>query len=594
MPKFKNIFITALINILFINACYCQYSENLISIHKKINSGQHKNVSVLLEEINVDQYKLTDKAYIYYLKALNEEYKNREDSAYKYYLKAKELYLLSDSTSMAMDINLDIAYLISSQKKNFSDYSTYTAEYIKYAQKSNDSSKLAKAYLTLGTIEMDTEKLSESRQNLLKALAFYKRKNITESISIIYKNLATIYSEKLNEPDSALYYLKKDSQIIKNSGDQRGLCYNLVNQAAAYYYKGNYKTAISLLKSADSLVTDDYNLRTKQIIYEVMSVNYEAVKDYKNAYNYLTVSNQLNDSINATEQNIAINDIQTKYQAKEKELENEVLKGDIKTNRIILYSSLLVLAISFIIGFLIIKNSRKREKISRQEKLIEQQKLDKALKDYELHSIDMMLEGQEKERQRIANDLHDNLGSMLAALKLNFENLRLRRNEVRDEEDKLYDRTDNLIEEAYQKVRSLAHAKNAGVFANEGLIPALKKLAEKISIPGRLAITVTSFGFNKRLENKLEITIFRIIQELATNIIKHSKASEASVQLTHHDDNINIIIEDNGIGIKKSEQNKADGMGLQTIIKKTEQLGGTFNIDSTPGKGTTIIIDIPI
>ena len=259
-----------------------------------------------------------------------------------------------------------------------------------------------------------------------------------------------------------------------------------------------------------------------------------------------------------------------------------------------MYSVIVLLLAILVIAFLMIKNSRRREKISRQEKQIEQQKLEKALKDYELNSIDMMLEGQEKERQRIANDLHDNLGSMLATLKLNFENLKLRKDELRDEENKLYERTDLLIEEAYQKVRRIAHAKNAGVFATEGLIPAVTKLAEKISIPGKLEIQVIAFGFNERLENTLEITIFRTIQELATNIIKHSQATEATIHLNDHENNINIMIEDNGVGFDTKKISAADGMGLANIKKKIAHLGGTFDVDTTPGKGTTIIIDIPV
>jgi len=219
--------------------------------------------------------------------------------------------------------------------------------------------------------------------------------------------------------------------------------------------------------------------------------------------------------------------------------------------------------------------------------------MEKALKEYELNSIDLMLEGQEKERERIANDLHDNLGSMLATLKLNFENLKLRKNELRDDENRLYERTDELIEEAYQKVRRLAHAKNAGVIANDGLLPAIEKLADRLSIPQKLKIDVVHFGFEGRLENTLEISIFRMVQELATNIIKHAGATEATIHLTHHDDIINLIIEDNGRGFKEDETVTDAGMGLQSIKKKVTQLGGTMEIDSTPFKGTTIIIDIP-
>src|SRR5690606_8400595 len=121
-----------------------------------------------------------------------------------------------------------------------------------------------------------------------------------------------------------------------------------------------------------------------------------------------------------------------------------------------------------------------------------------------------------------------------------------------------------------------------------------KKMAEKISIPGKLQIQVVPFGFTERLENTLEIAIFRMVQELATNIIKHSQATEASVHLTNHDDNINIIIEDNGVGFDSTKMNTAEGMGLSTMKKKVEQPNGSFSIDSTPGKGTTIIIDLAV
>lgn len=251
-----------------------------------------------------------------------------------------------------------------------------------------------------------------------------------------------------------------------------------------------------------------------------------------------------------------------------------------------------ILIVIFSVLFFVIKHFRK--KIARQYKLIEQQKLDKILNSYALHGIDMLMEVQQIERQHAANNMHDALGSMLAALKLNFENLRLRQKDANAEENRLYDRTETLIEEAYKKVKGISNIRDFGAVASKCLIPALKMLAEKLSLPGRTTLCVTAFGFNKKLENKIEIVIFRIIYELAVNSIKHSGATEASVQLTHHDDNINIIVEDNGIGFNKVKQFKTGGTGLQTIIKKTEELGGTFTIDSTPNIGTTIIIDIPV
>ncbi|WP_272973980.1 sensor histidine kinase, partial [Croceibacter atlanticus] len=108
-----------------------------------------------------------------------------------------------------------------------------------------------------------------------------------------------------------------------------------------------------------------------------------------------------------------------------------------------------------------------------------------------------------------------------------------------------------------------------------------------------LQVEVNHYGLEDRLDNNLEISIFRIIQELVTNIIKHANASEASITLTQHDDDLNIIVEDNGKGFNLSAIDK-QGLGLSSIEKRVNFLHGDINIDSTVGKGTTIIIDIPL
>lgn len=116
-----------------------------------------------------------------------------------------------------------------------------------------------------------------------------------------------------------------------------------------------------------------------------------------------------------------------------------------------------------------------------------------------------------------------------------------------------------------------------------------------MTVINRLTINVIPFGLTQRLANSTEITLFRIIQELCTNIIKHSEADEVNVYLTqHNNDLINIIIEDNGKGFDYKKVQKTDGIGLKSIEKKVEQMRGTFTVDSIILKGTTIIIDLPL
>ena len=575
-------------------AGYAQYNKILSNAEDDLQNGLIYTAIKNLNEADTIRFSAADNAYRNYLLGNAYSYINEEDNSFTYYLKARKQYLAIDSIDKAMEINIDIAYLLSAQEHNKANYFKYLQEYYEYVRKSRDSLKLARGYANMAVAMMDVKQHNMSRWYFKKALKIAEAKGEHKLLSGIYNNMSVLYNEKLGKPDSALFFLEKDRELIKESGTVEDVCHNYINMAASYHYKKDYKKAIEYLHLAEALPIKNYSLRMRQYIYEFLAENYKDAGDNENAYKYLALNRQYEDSISVSDQNIAITDIEAKYETREKQLENEVLKSDLKSRSLVLYIAIGLIMVAVLVGFLLYRNIKRKEQLAQREKVISQQKMEKALKDYELNSIDLMLEGQERERQRIANDLHDNLGSMLATLKLNFENLRIRQNELRDEETRLYTKTDELIEEAYQKVRRLAHAKNAGVFASEGLIPALQKLADKVSVPHKLEFRIISYGFNERLNNTLEITIFRFVQELATNIIKHAGATESTIQLTHHDHAVNIIVEDNGKGFEKDSAGENEGMGLYSIRKKTEQLNGTLQIDSKPGKGTTVIIDLPI
>jgi hypothetical protein len=140
----------------------------------------------------------------------------------------------------------------------------------------------------------------------------------------------------------------------------------------------------------------------------------------------------------------------------------------------------------------------------------------------------------------------------------------------------------------------MAHLKNSGVIAKKGLLPAIEKLANNASATNKLQVEVQDFGLNNRLENSIEITVFRIIQELVTNVIKHAKASEASISITRHKTSLNIIVEDNGCGFDGLNIQKEEGMGLSSIERRVEHLEGIMEVDSNIGHGTSILIDIPL
>ncbi|MEM8926785.1 MAG: ATP-binding protein [Bacteroidota bacterium] len=286
---------------------------------------------------------------------------------------------------------------------------------------------------------------------------------------------------------------------------------------------------------------------------------------------------------------IKISESNIKLQTAEKEKQILIEQQRARTIRNWLIAATLAILLGAGIAILLQKNTTKKRLLAEQEALIKQQRVDNLLKEQELLSIDAMIAGQEKERQRVAGELHDDLGSLMATIKLHFDNINI------SEEDLAMQNAQNLLEKAYQKVRGIAHSKNSGVMSNQGLLPAIKKMAHTITETGALEVTVEDFGLGERMENSLELSVFRIIQELVANTMKHAEATQLSIQLTQHEDNLNIIVEDNGKGFYRAKvAPKESGMGLAHIEKRIEHLEGNFTIDSVMGKGTSILIDIPV
>lgn len=573
--------------------CFSQ-NQNLKKIELLIEEG--KNISALKILDSLEDAKKPNPnnlAQIYFYKAKAYDNENSSNKAFEFYLKSKKAFLDIDSLEKAMSINLDVAYLLSIQQNNRKSAEDYIKEYLSFTKKNNRNNLTAKGYSSWASL-LIKENPEQSLDHFKTALQYNKEAKDEKVFSHIYSNIAVLYNEMLQQPDSALAYIQKATLIAKKNKNSYDTCLNVINEAGCYYYKKEYQKAIEILNEADKIDIPKNKQNIKSYINYFLSLNYEALGNHKEAYKYLNDYLIIQEELDLEKQNIEISEFHTKYKTQEKEIENLNLKNKLQTNRIIVYSAAGLLIVVLTIGILAYKNISKKKKIAEQEKLIQTQKLEKTLKDQELRDIDLILESQEKERQQIANELHDNLGSMLATLKINFQNLKRNENPEKSEIN-LYEKTDNLIEEAYQKVRNISHLKNLGVVGSQGLLVAVKKMAEKMSVLERLQIKVIPFGLTERLDNQTEVSLFRMIQELCTNIIKHSAATEVNIYLTQHNPTeINIIIEDNGNGFDPKKATQKGGIGLKSIEKKVEQMGGTFTIDSILKKGTTIIIDLPL
>jgi len=427
-----------------------------------------------------------------------------------------------------------------------------------------------------------------------KNLNSYLIKNDQPYLEGISYTVIASYYEELNKMDSSLYYIDKSEKSFLKipynyKGSMLNKLYTFKARVALKDQKVNIaKNALALAKKRSFNKTDYQNISR---IHYYKSLIDTLNNDFKSAFNELVQYRITQDTLKEARFGDLLSELETKYETEKKEKENIQLQIDIESEKrnkrnvwLMLIGILFIGSISF---YVIQKSTKRKQKLAEQEKELETQKLATVLKEQELTAIDAMIEGQEKERQRIANELHDDLGGLMATVKLHFNAL------MDKKSPELFEKTNHLIDEAYEKVRTVAHAKNSGVIAKQGLLKAIQDMATKVSGSNKTAIDVVDYGLENRLENSLELTIFRIIQELITNVIKHAEASEATIHITNHEDSLNIMVEDNGHGFYTKDLRKSSGMGIHSIDKRIENLGGTVTIESEINKGTTVIIDIP-
>jgi len=200
--------------------------------------------------------------------------------------------------------------------------------------------------------------------------------------------------------------------------------------------------------------------------------------------------------------------------------------------------------------------------------------------------------GEEQERKRVAQELHDGMGSLLSTLRLNAESIDLNDKGLSEKELYAYQNVIELIDKACSELRIISHNMMPPSIEQFGIIQQLKTIIRNINASETINFTLDTFGLENRLSKDIELTIYRICLEIINNIIKHSKAKNATIQLVRNENMISIIIEDDGIGFDINEIQ--GGLGFTSIQSRVDAFNGTITIDTNTKRGTTIITELPL
>jgi signal transduction histidine kinase len=460
----------------------------------------------------------------------------------------------------------------------------------KLASAQFDSLRLGQAFNNLGYDFSNIQNYDSSLKYLNKALLI--KRNTGQSnidLSATLNNLGVAY-EGLNMMDSAIYFYKEALRLREKEGARELLVQSYNNIGYMHLIQGRKDSAQQFLTRGLQIAVEDSLVGEQRNLYLNMFRLYDKLENDSSHY-FLNKHLKLLDVIYDYQSTQTIQRLRTEYDLEKKDItiaENELALERQKTqNRlyVIVGSGLLI----FLIGLIIFLKYRERLHIQLRKKdvALHNQHVNQLIRDQEISILSARVEGQGTERQRIAEDLHDRLGSKLAAVKLYYD-------AAQEKQDmSMMDTARKLLDETIDETRRIAHNLASGVLTRFGLVAAIRNLKETLENSKKIDIEFVTHNFeHHELSKDLEENFYRIVQEILSNILKHARAKHITIQLTRHKDGmITLLVEDDGIGFNP-DQVSLNSMGLQNLKNRVERFEGAMSIDSEPGHGTTIIVEI--
>lgn len=462
-----------------------------------------------------------------------------------------------------------------------------------------DSVKLAEIYYDINKAFKARGDNDKSLEYLQKAIALNHYLQDTALMTKILLDKITSFESNF-ELDSSLQTAFKVFDINVKNNNPLMIAYSLFHIGYINKIKKDYPKAKKYLLKSESLCPYQPYSDIRKNIYKELADVYSTTKDYQIANTYLNKYTLLNDSILNKNRIESFNNLALKYGSQEKQSSIEILKLDKqfaeeknqaqrRTLYILAAGLLLVLAsIYFIIKFYD-QRIRTTKIITLQKEEINTQKIRKLEDNIKMSSMKSVIEGQEIERERIAKDLHDSLGGLLSTIKLQFDHVRSKQTNLSDMKE--YDNAYKLLDTAVEEVRTISRNLQPGSLQNLGLVPAIKDLINRLEGDAYPDIDFQYYEMPEKMDKMMSLSIYRIIQELITNSLKHANASEILLQLNTEDEEMVIQYEDDGIGFDQGKLKRA-GMGLENIKSRINYMHGSIVIDSQKNEGMSVLIRV--
>ena len=581
----------------------------------------NKMCEKLIFKINAQEYKhkcYHDFVKIYHARA---DYKNALDYSLKSIQVAKQnKNRFQEAASCRAIFNVYHNLKMNDSAVKYAMYS------IKLTTEIGDTSNIATNYGNLSWLYMDLNQYNKAIDYGLKGVEAGEHYADTVGLLISINNLALCYL-RINKNEQAIELLKKQLEIGKRINRVRSIRNALINLASAYYNIGDTKGLSESTAALNEFNSKDANLDNKNIcmqnitnaynylylrnfalaeaellngikiaekdsldaqlliLYQTMTIVKYAQLDFVSGNLYQLKWDDLTEAAQEQELSEYAIELETKYETEKKSAKILLQDAQLREKTILNY-----LLVGAGIGLLIILFLAYRT--YQQKRKLQQQRIAELEAEKQLTATEAVLKGEEQERTRIAKDLHDGLGGILSGIKYSFttmkENL-----VMTPENQQAFERSMDMLDSSIREMRRVAHNMMPEALVRFGLDTALNDFCNEINQSGALKIIYQSIGMEGiAIDQTTSITIYRIVQELINNTMKHSGATSAIVQLTKSNDQLSLTVEDDGKGFDTKILKTNKGIGWVNIQNRVEFLKGKLDINSKEGEGTSVHIEL--
>lgn len=459
--------------------------------------------------------------------------------------------------------------------------------------------------LALVNIYLKNDQLDSAKYHALAAREGGTQLNNNLLVAYAYINLASV-AEAAKAWEEAEQYLRY-ALSMEDTPE--------FDQTRFKFFLGKFYHQQARFEEANTVLLDGIRkaeeLGANNLINSFLSIlpkTLAATGKYKLAYEYLDRYFQEKEQKHEDQLKEKVNEMDIQYETLQKEKENLALRTKNAEQRAILAQQkatgrqrlfIAILLGLFLFGMILAfafyqRQIQQKEEMLVQEALIKDQKLTQLEQQQKIVAFQSMIKGEESERRRLAKELHDGLGGMLSNLKLALSPPEQEKTmEVKGREH-IVIHARQMTDRASEELRRVAHNMMPQSLAKFGLIIALDDLCDDINFAGNMEVTFQHFNVDESLVSGMHLPVYRLIQELLNNVVKHAEATEVTVQLSQNEKNLLITVEDNGRGFDLQEALAQKAHGLSNVQSRVEALNGEIEIDTRPNEGTSVQIQLPI